>query len=260
MRDFEAELKEISALSASDGTPSKFSSPDEGAATALVPTQLAELDQRTSAGTFFATERTILHAEQAKRQQQEKVIASRVEAAKNEIDALKHKLAQFNIQKDLRIERLDAMEKLKDRGVETSNSVLVLRTELSDIESHRQDLLVAVVQAETRLAEVEGDSRKFALDYSESVAKELAAVDKDLREAREANLSARALSTIFFKPNNPSEQAPTYELIRQSKGGAKILSATETSPLTPGDVLKVTSRIASDSSVLPTIITPDSRE
>jgi protein involved in polysaccharide export with SLBB domain len=242
----EAELKEISALSPFDGTRSKFSTTDEGAATALIPAQLVEPDQRGSAGTFFATESTILHAEQAKRQQQEKEIALRIEAAKNEIGAIKNKLAQFNIQKDLRIERLDAMEKLKDRGVETSNNVLILRTELSDIEARRQDSLVAVVEAETRLAEVEGDSRKFALDYSESLTKEMAVVDKDLRDAREANLSARALATIFYKPNSLSERAPTYELLRQSKDGTKTLSATETSPLMPGDVLKITPIIASD--------------
>jgi polysaccharide biosynthesis/export protein ExoF len=235
----EAELDGISASSTSDGARSMLWMRGEGATTALTPSQFAESDQGRSAGSFFATESTILRAEHARRQQQEKDSALRIEAGQNEIDALKHKLVQFDVQKGLRVERLEAMEKLKERGVETSNNVLVLRTEMSDIEARRQDSQVAVVQAETRLAEVEGESKKSTLEYRENLAKEIAAVDKDLREARETTLSARALATIYYKPNSPSAQATSYEIIRQSRDGPKSLSATETSPLIPGDVLKV---------------------
>ena len=45
---------------------------------------------------------------------------------------------------------LDAMQKLKDRGIVTSNNVLMLRTELADIEARRQDSLVAVVDCLTQ--------------------------------------------------------------------------------------------------------------
>ena len=228
-------------LEAELGGASASSAAGQGATTALTSARLvAEPDQGArSVGTVFATESTILRAEEARRQQQEKEIALRTEAAQNQIDALKHKLAQFDTQKDLRIERLEAMEKLKDRGVETSNNVLMLRTEMSDIEARRQDSLVAVVEAQTRLAEVEGDSKRLSVEYKENLAKEIATVDKELGEAREATTSARALATVLYKPINAGAQAPTYEIIRQSREGPRSLSATDTSPLIPGDVLKV---------------------
>jgi len=133
------------------------------------------------------------------------------------------------------------MQKLKDRGVVTANNVLLLRTELADIESRRQDSLVAVVQAETRLAEAEGASAKLSSENAADLAKEIATVDEGIAAAREETISARTLATILYRPVGSPFQANIYKIVRQSKDGAKNLEATETSPLMPGDVLKVSS-------------------
>jgi hypothetical protein len=52
-------------------------------------------------------------------------------------------------------------------------------------------------------------------------------------------ISARLLATILYRPHSSTLHAETYEIVRQSKDGARTLQATETSPLMPGDVLKV---------------------
>jgi exopolysaccharide production protein ExoF len=220
----EAERDGVSALSI----------PDNG-----IADQQAKLDRERTAGTFLARESTILRAEQARRRQQDKDIALRVEAARNEVSALKRKLDQFDVEKGLSLERLDTMQKLKDRGVSTTKDVLMLRTELADIEARRQDSLVAVVQAETRLAEAEGDSARRSSENTADIAKEIATVEEKIAAAREATISARVLTTIFYRSSGPALQAETYEIVRQSKNGAKSLEATETSPLMPGDVLKI---------------------
>ncbi len=51
-------------------------------------------------------------------------------------------------------------------------------------------------------------------------------------------IPATALATVLYKPGDSSGQA-TYTIVRQSNEGAKTLQATETSPLMPGDVLKI---------------------
>jgi protein involved in polysaccharide export with SLBB domain len=122
----------------------------DGVSILPIPIQLARLAGGSTARTFLATESTILRAEQARRLQRSKEIALRAAAARNEVEALKRKLDQIDVQKEMRIERLDDLQKLKDRGLVTSNNVLILRAELSDIEARRQDYLVAVVQAEAR--------------------------------------------------------------------------------------------------------------
>ena len=66
----------------------------DGASTLPIPIQLAKLAGEKTARNFLATESTILRAEQARRQQQGREIASRLAAARNEVDALKRKLEQ----------------------------------------------------------------------------------------------------------------------------------------------------------------------
>lgn len=229
----------------------------DGVSTLPIPIQLAKLvwdaaGERT-ARTFLATESTILRAEQARRRQQDKEIALRVAAARDEVEALKRKLDQVDVQKDMRIERLNDMQKLKDRGLVTSNNVVALRTELSDIEAHRQDYLVAIVQAEARLAEAEEASPRLSSENKANLAKAIATVDQEIAAAQEAMISAKALATILYRPNSSKLQAEAYEIVRQSKDGARTLQATETSPLMPGDVLKINPKVAAinPSSVAP---------
>jgi len=234
----EAERDGVSALSIPDDGLSALQTPGQGVSTLPMPVQLTKLDREKTAGTFLASQSAILSAEQDSRRQQDQEIALRVVAARNEVNELKRKLDQFDVEKELRNERLNAMQKLKDRGVVTTNNVLVLRTELADLEARREDSLVAVVQAEARLAEAEGNRAKLSSENTVDLAKKIAAVDEEIAASREAAMSARALATVLYRPNDSTAQA-TYEIVRQSKEGAKNLQATETSPLMPGDVLKV---------------------
>jgi protein involved in polysaccharide export with SLBB domain len=225
----------------------------DGVSTLPIPIQLAKLAGEKTAQTLLATENTILRAEQAKRQQQSREIASRLAAARSEVEALKRKLEQSEAQKEMRIERLNDMQKLKERGLVTSNNVVALRTELSDIEAHRQDYLVAIVQAEARLADAEEASPRLVSENTANLANAIAAVDKEIATAQETMISARVLATILNKPSSGTPQAEAYEIVRQSKEGAKTLQATETSPLMPGDVLKINT---STSAISPTSFPP----
>lgn len=225
----------------------------DGVSTLPIPIQLAKLAGEKTAQTLLATENTILRAEQAKRQQQSREIASRLAAARSEVEALKRKLEQSEAQKEMRIERLNDMQKLKERGLVTSNNVVALRTELSDIEAHRQDYLVAIVQAEARLADAEEASPRLVSENTANLANAIAAVDKEIATAQETMISARVLATILNRPSRGTPQAEAYEIVRQSREGAKTLQATETSPLMPGDVLKINTNT---SAINPTSLSP----
>jgi polysaccharide biosynthesis/export protein ExoF len=218
----------------------------DGGSTLPIPIQLTGFALERTAGAVLETESSILRAEQAMRRHQDQEIASRVAAARNEAKALRRKLDQFDVQKSLRIERLDAMKKLKDRGVVTSNNVLMLRTDLADIEARRQDSLIAVAQTETRLAEAEGASARLSSENMAGLAKEIATVEREIAAAREAMISARALATILYRPRSGTLPAEAYEIVRLSKGGALSLHASETSPLMPGDVLKIDPNVAAN--------------
>jgi exopolysaccharide production protein ExoF len=203
-----------------------------------VPIQLAKVGDEPSVRTFLATETALLQAEQAQHQQRENEIAQKLGAARTELGALKGKLSQIDVQKDMRIERLNGILALKDRGVLRTNDVILIRTELSDIEARRQDFVVAVVQAEGRLAQAEEAKARMRSEDAENLTKAMATVDQEIGEAQEAVQSAAMVAAIL-QPNGGCSQAQTYEIVRRSKDGTKPLQATETSPLMPGDILKI---------------------
>jgi polysaccharide biosynthesis/export protein ExoF len=223
---------------------SRLEAERDGASTLPIPIQLTRLAGDRTARSFLATESSILRAEQARRLQQDRGIALRIAAARNEVEALKSKFDQIDAQKNMRLERLDDLQKLKDRGWATSNNVVALRTELSDIEARRQDYLVAVVQAETRLAEAQEAGARLSSENRANLANAIASVDKEITVAQEAMTSAKAFASMFYRISSRTPPAAAYEIVRQSKDGARTLQATETSLLMPGDVLKISSDIA----------------
>jgi polysaccharide biosynthesis/export protein ExoF len=227
----------------------------DGLATLPIPIQLAKFSDEPSVRTFLATERALLQAEQARHHQQESEIAAKLAAARNEVDALKGKLNQIDVQKDMRVERLNDMQTLRDRGLVTTNNVVLLRTELSDIAARRQDDVVAVVQAEARLAQAEEAKARLMSEEAENLTKAIATVDQEIADAQAIMASAGMLAGVLQGPNGATLQALTYEILRQSKDGTKTLRATETSPLMPGDVLKVDADAAS--AVAPSRINAD---
>ena len=211
----------------------------DGVSSLPMPIQLAKLVGEDNARTFLATEAAVLQAEQAKRQQQENEIVVAVNAARNELEALKRKLQQIDLQKDMRVERLNEMQKLKERGVTTTNNVIILRTELSDIEARRQDYLVTVVQAEARLAQAEETKARLMTETAANLTKAIATVDQEIADAQDSMAYAGMLAGIIRYPNSPMVQTQTFEIVRQLKDSAKTLQASETSSLMPGDVLKI---------------------
>jgi polysaccharide biosynthesis/export protein ExoF len=211
----------------------------DGLPTLPVPVQLAKLGDEPSVRTFLATETALLQAEQAQQQQRENEIAQRLAAARTELGALKGKLSQIDVQKDMRIERLNGILALKDRGVLRNNDVILIRTELSDIEARRQDYVVAVVQAEGRLAQAEEAKARMRSEDAENLTKSIATADQEIEEAQQTMTSAGLVAAILQGPNGGCSQAQTYEILRRSKDGTKPLQAAETSPLMPGDILKI---------------------
>ncbi|WGD49471.1 polysaccharide biosynthesis/export family protein [Bradyrhizobium sp. CB1650] len=226
----------------------------DGASSLSIPVQLASLGgEEAVAKTFIATENTILRAEQARRMQQVREVASKAESVRNEVEALRRKLEQADAQRDMRLERLGDLQKLKDKGWVTSNNVVTLRTELSDIEARRQDYLVEIAQAETRLADAEEAGPRLTSEDAANLAKAIAAIDREIASAQETMTSAKALVVVLQKTSSAA-QAEGYEIVRQSREGPQTFQATETSSLMPGDVLKVIAKTTS--AVSPSLLGP----
>lgn len=214
----------------------------DGASEFTAPMQLVGSVAVASAHSALDTEIALFQAEKARRHQKQEETAMKIALSGREIEALKHKLEQNDAQKALRTERLNEVQKLKDQGWAPSNSVITLRTELSDLEARRQDYLIALLQAQTRLAETGETATQLRFNDKADNARSLAEVNKELAIAQEVVSSAQTIGTLLNRSFSGERQS--YEIVRRSKEGSRIIEAGETSALLPGDVLKIVSRSA----------------
>jgi polysaccharide biosynthesis/export protein ExoF len=220
-----------------------------GVALAKPSEQLVSLAGERGAETLLATEIANMHIEKTKRERQETEIGASVQAARKELEALKRKLSQLNVQQDIRTERLNNLQSLMSKGLTTRNGVIIVRSELSDIEAKREDYRLAVVQGEARLMQAELLMRHMSDDLAANLAQAIAATDVEIAEARQTLASTEMVATIMDESNTRimntrASMAPAYEIVHQGRNGPTVEAAQETSPLKPGDVLKISFKLS----------------
>lgn len=210
-----------------------------------MPAELIKFVDDKSVRGFIQTENAVLRAELAKNRQQEKEIATTISATRNELEALKRKIEQVDVQRNMRNERLSDMQKLKDKGVMTTNNIIIIRTELSDIEARREDCVIAVVQAEARLAQAQEARARLKYETEAALTRSIADVDQEIGDAQSSMPVVEAIASTIGYSGVHSTETISFEIVRQSKNGIESLPASETSSLMPGDVLKVKNSVSS---------------
>jgi hypothetical protein len=206
--------------------------------------QLIAIAGKEGAQLFLGAEIAGLLIEKAKRRQQTAELSSAVNAAHNELEALKRKMSQFDVQTDIRKERLGNLKNLMTGGLTTQNGVINIRSELSDIEARRQDCQLAIVQAEGRLAQAEQARDRLQLDNAANLAKAIAATDTAIADAQQSLTASEIVGSILGESNAgigwiKSSTRPRYEIVHRRPGNSPVTPAEETSSLRPGDILKI---------------------
>jgi protein involved in polysaccharide export with SLBB domain len=214
------------------------------ASTLEAPPQLMAIAGKEGAQLFLGAESANLAIEQAKRRQQATELAGAVTAAHNELAALKRKISQLDVQTDIRKERLGNLKGLLNGGLTTHSGVIITRSELSDIESRRQDSQLAITQVEARLAQAEQARERARLENAATLAKTIAATDAAIADLQQSLLASETVGSILRMSEAriavAKADAPLrYEIVSRGTGGASASLADETSSLQPGDILKV---------------------
>jgi protein involved in polysaccharide export with SLBB domain len=207
--------------------------------------QLVALAGEDIAGNLMAVELSNLRIERTAQERQEEQVTTSIQAARDELGALQHRLAQIDVQRDVRNERLEGLNKLMAQGLTTRHGIITIRSELSDLEARRYDYHLAVVQGQTRLALAERARNWLASDSAANIAKAIAATDVEIGEARQTLASAGAVAAIIADSDarmmrSRTSMVPSYEIVRRGANGPAAQTAMETSSLKPGDVLKIT--------------------
>ncbi|BBF92926.1 hypothetical protein BLTE_16110 [Blastochloris tepida] len=209
------------------------------------PAQLLSLVGENDARLALSAEMAASQLDRVKHQQRVDEATAAIKSAQNEIEALERKSAQIEKQKELRLERIDTIMKLKERAMVSSNTLVTLRTELSDIEVRWQDHLLAVLHAKSRLEQAERAKAGLAAERTAILTKSIAEVKQSIGDVQISVMaSADMLPGVLDKAKRLvamtfGSKPPSHSIVRQTKDGPKVVSATDTTVLMPGDVLKV---------------------
>jgi polysaccharide biosynthesis/export protein ExoF len=222
----------------------------DGSSEIRTPARLVDLSGEQSAEVLLKAERAILISDRLARQRQLDEQTAAIKHARNELNALKRRLAQLDSQLELRTERLSDLQRLTGQGHATRSSVISVRTEMSDIEARRQDHLLSIVQVEARLQASEDARTRLTTEAAVNLPKFIAQIDGEIAEAARAVATAE-LVTAILKERNGSEileagvesvLRPAFEIVRHSPQGTTISPANEMSLLEPGDVLRIATK------------------
>lgn len=244
IREFERVQKSADQMKRLLARRARFEAQRGGMNSLQAPEQLIAIAGENGADTYLASENALLRVERSQRDLQSTEAVTAVTLAQNELQALRLKLTALETQRGIKAERFAELQKLMTRGITTRNGVVAVRSELAEIETQRHEALVAIVRAEGRVKLAEQAQRRVHADASASLIRAIAQVDSEISELNGALASTELIMTFVEESSSrltlaKTTSRPTYEIVRQGSDGASIRSATETSVLQPGDVLKI---------------------
>ncbi len=204
----------------------------------------AELKERSELAPLLADESNFM----ATRSQTLKLQLSALDDLKglltSEIDALSKKTVSQTRQLDLAKGELADVGGLADKGLVVNTRVSGLERSVAEIESRLLDIGTSSLRAKQDINKATQDEIDLRNDRTAEIVAELQSVDADLEAANlkiamYSNLMAEALSIAPNAGAGADAPPPQFVILRSSDGESEEIEADETTPVLPGDVVKV---------------------
>ncbi len=151
------------------------------------------------------------------------------------------------VNKTTRIVRKEAddLKGLRSKGLIRKSRMLALERELSELRGNRLKISVSILQARQKMNDFRREIMELKNSRTSEINNSIFEIEKELlvhkRKQQAINQEIRALGNL---PGNlPSDTRAVgdikYTIIRNVDGGVKVVKATESSVILPGDVVKV---------------------
>lgn len=161
-----------------------------------------------------------------------------------ELDARLGRLAPFEQTIKLRSERVKGLQTLFDRKLTTETTLVQAQGELSEIQDRRQQAVIDVAATKEKLARSEQDLAKHNLETRLAIEQAIASAESDSADAVVATEGSLNVLRTFGNSAESSddENAASFEILRAGAAGARLIPATETTILQPGDLIRIQTR------------------
>lgn len=213
----------------------------KGSTAVTVPKEIASYAEVDA---IAAEETAIMSARQRKLQLQLATLADLQSLLEKEIAALEKKKITQERQLELARDELKGVDSLADKGLVSNTRVLNAERLIAEVESRSLDLETSLLQARQEITEAKQDEIELSNTMESDIAVERQQVEAALNETlikmeMYRNLVAEALQAGTPADVTSTDPTTTYQVLRVVDGKSETLTATEDTPVQPGDVIKV---------------------
>ncbi|GLR52809.1 polysaccharide biosynthesis/export family protein [Shinella yambaruensis] len=206
-----------------------------------------ELGDTEEARALMESEKALMVSREKRLRLQLTALADLKSLLGTEIDALAKKSQTQTRQLELVQADLDKVDTLAEKGLAISSRRLALEQRTADLQAALLDIDTASLKAKQDINKATQDETNLTNDWDAQLAQELQNTEQELdtlalKLGTSRSLMSEALmqsaDAAAFKDGLSSANI-AYSILRTVKGKAEEIAATETTPVLPGDVVKV---------------------
>lgn len=209
-----------------------------------MPTELGEAEE---ARALMGSETALMVSREKRQRLQLTALADLKSLLSTEIEALGKKSQTQTRQLELVQADLDKVDTLAEKGLAISSRRLALEQRTADLQAALLDIDTASLKAKQDINKATQDETNLTNDWDAQLAQELQNTEQELdtlalKLGTSRSLMSEALmqsaDAAAFKDGLSSANI-AYSILRTVKGKAEEISATETTTVLPGDIVKV---------------------
>jgi hypothetical protein len=186
-------------------------------------------------------ETRLLHAEQAAYAGNESLQKAKLSNARNQVDSLNKILDLLTQQIDVRAERLRVLQQVQDRGFSSIEILWNAQKDVSDLRMQKERLTAELGSAEQYIVQAAAEGDKLVTDHRVEIERELAGVEEEIGQQKTVvDTSAKVIAALETANSGARFGQPLQvRILRRTPARTEVITADESTDLSPGDVVKV---------------------
>jgi protein involved in polysaccharide export with SLBB domain len=194
-----------------------------------------------SAKERLAEAKTLLQAERAKRAEQEAAVEAALQSYGTELSIQRDKLVQVEASLQTKAERLQSVNKYRERGTTTDITYFQAASDLAESKERLHDAKAVIAQLEHKISDLQHEKARLSVEAQVEREREI----RELQIAISEDEATKAtLGTLLMRlPGDSVAKLANKEfdliVVRRTPGGLRRSAVREDSPLEPGDILQV---------------------
>jgi exopolysaccharide production protein ExoF len=209
-----------------------------------LPARLIELAGMQEAKKLVDTAVEMRRLLVAAREPQVASYQSALAAARQEAASHANRIGLLDEHTKLNVERRDAVRELRSHSNIPASTLVAIENEVATVREKKEEAIASLSRAKDNIAQAEQNLAKLEAELRLELQNQVLKTDAEIAEQEASLKAARRLTNdlrIATLRYAGKGQNVSYEIIRRTRHGTSRNKVTETTELTPGDLIQVTS-------------------